>query len=89
MKVVNRRSFINWGKYNCQDDDSSYVEQTKRKLKTRIKEHKADINKLSNLLSVICYILLSINKDHALDWNILSLKRTIILQKNNFWDDTH
>ena len=40
-------------KINCQDYDSSYVGQTKRKLKTRIKEHKADINKNFNLLSVV------------------------------------
>jgi len=29
---------------NCLDCETSYVEQTKRKLNTRIKEYKADIN---------------------------------------------
>jgi len=43
-------------KINCQNCDSSYMGQTKRKLKIRIKEHKADINKPSNLLSVISCI---------------------------------
>jgi len=69
-------------KINCQDYDSSYVGQTKRKFKTRIKEHKADINKNFNLLSVV---FCQLNKNHVLDCNnilILDLepsyyKRTI------------
>ena len=70
-------------KINCQDCDFSYVGQTKRKLKTRIKEYKADINKSTNLLSVVCHQL---NKDHVLNWNnILILDtETSLLQKNNF-----
>ncbi|KYN09427.1 hypothetical protein ALC57_18459, partial [Trachymyrmex cornetzi] len=35
-------------KISCCDCDCSYVGQTKRKLKTRIKEHKSDIRKSNN-----------------------------------------
>ena len=35
------------------DCDSSYVSQTKRKAKMRIKEHKANIKKLKDSLTVL------------------------------------
>jgi len=38
---------------NCRDCEASYVGQTKRPLKTRINEHRKDINKSSGLLSVV------------------------------------
>ena len=41
--------------------------QTKRKLKIKIKEHKININKPTNLLSVISSHRL--NENHVLDWN--------------------
>lgn len=37
----------------CKDCNASYVEQTGRKLKTRLKEHRNDINKKTGNLSVI------------------------------------
>jgi len=39
-------------KINCKDCDTSYVGQTKKCLKTRIQEHRSDINKKSGPLSV-------------------------------------
>ena len=38
---------------NCKDCDYSYVGQTKRKLKTRLKEHINDLKKSVNSHSVI------------------------------------
>jgi len=49
-------------KINCQDCDASYVGQTKKLLKTRIKEHINDIKK-SGSLSVIFNHRLSHNHD--------------------------
>jgi len=40
-------------KINCKDCKVSYVGQTKRCFKTRLHEHRTDINKKSGLLSVI------------------------------------
>jgi len=40
-------------KINCLDCNYSYVRQTKRKLKTRLKEHVNDLEKPANSLSVI------------------------------------
>ncbi|KAG5333709.1 TM230 protein, partial [Acromyrmex charruanus] len=37
----------------CEDCDASYVNQTKRKLKTRLQEHKSDIKKKTGLPFVI------------------------------------
>jgi len=38
---------------DCKDCEASYVGQTKRRLITRIKEHKNDINKKSGIPSVV------------------------------------
>ncbi|KYN44212.1 hypothetical protein ALC56_01334 [Trachymyrmex septentrionalis] len=52
---------------NCKDCDYSYVGQTKRKLKTRIKEYINDIKKKTvNSLSVISSH--RIETDHEIDW---------------------
>jgi len=40
-------------KINCHDCEASYVGQTKRSLKTRVKEHVLDIKKSSGSLSII------------------------------------
>jgi len=50
---------------DCRDCDASYVGQTKRRLTTRIKEHKNDINKKSGTLSVISSHRL---RNHEFDW---------------------
>ncbi|KYN28332.1 hypothetical protein ALC57_02245 [Trachymyrmex cornetzi] len=50
---------------DCCDCESSYVGQTKRKLGTRIKEHKADIKK-SNGISVVSQHRIDCN--HDMDW---------------------
>ena len=52
LKKENNSNLI----YKINYQNSSYMGQTKRKLKIRIKKHKADINKSSNLLSVISCI---------------------------------
>jgi len=55
----------------CKECDSSYVGQTSRKLSTRIKEHKANINRPSEPLSVVSGHRL---EGHEFDWdNILIL----------------
>ncbi|KYN10006.1 hypothetical protein ALC57_17868, partial [Trachymyrmex cornetzi] len=62
-------------KINCCNCDCSYVGQTKRKLKIRIKEHKADIRK-SNNHSVVS--LHQLQYGHQIDWeniNILDSER--------------
>ena len=51
---------------NCKDCNYSYVGQTKRKLKTRIKEHINNVKKPVNSLSVISNH--RIDTDHAIDW---------------------
>ncbi|KYN50572.1 hypothetical protein ALC57_07139, partial [Trachymyrmex cornetzi] len=59
----------------CGNCDCSYVGQTKKKLKTRIKEHKADIKK-SNNHSVVS--LHQLQYGHQIDWeniNILDSER--------------
>ena len=54
-------------KIDCHDCDASYVGQTKRQLRTRIREHKADIKKRSGSPSVIsCH---KIEHDHEFDWD--------------------
>ena len=57
-------------KINCHDCNYSYVGQTKRKLRTHLKEH---INDLKNLL-ILCLLSLITNHDHdhTIDWkNVL------------------
>ncbi|KYN21629.1 hypothetical protein ALC57_06005 [Trachymyrmex cornetzi] len=55
---------------NCCNCNSSYVGQTKRKLKIMIKEHKADIRK-SNNHSVVSYHQLQY--DHQIDWENIKI----------------
>jgi len=50
-------------KINCHDCDASYVGQTKRSLKTRVKEHIMDIKKSSGSHSVISDHRLTFNHD--------------------------
>ena len=52
-------------KVNCQDCNYSYVGQTNKKLKTRLKEHIKDFNKPTTFLSVISYHKLE--SDHTID----------------------
>ena len=71
----------------CLDCDYSYIEQTKRKLKTHLKEHINDFKKPTNTLSVISRRKL--DHDHTIDWN-----NTIILNSeqsyyNGLRDDTY
>ena len=54
-------------KLHCADCPSSYVEQTKRQVKTRIKEHRSDINKRSGPLSVISNHRIDCNHDFKWD----------------------
>ncbi|KYN09517.1 hypothetical protein ALC57_18364 [Trachymyrmex cornetzi] len=54
-------------KINCKDCDASYVGQTKRTLKTRVKEHKNDIRKSNGNLSVLSEHRLELN--HEFDWD--------------------
>ena len=65
-------------KINCLNCESSYVGQTKRKLKTRIKEHKADIRKPSSEISVVSRHRM--NEMHELDWDnirILDIEQSL------------
>ena len=52
-------------KINCKDCDSSYVGQTKRQLKTRISEHRADIRKPSSPSVISIH---RIENNHEFDW---------------------
>ena len=61
-------------KINCLNCESSYVGQTKRKLKTRIKEHKADIRKSTSEISVVSRHQL--NEIHELDWDNIRILDT-------------
>ncbi|KAG5320516.1 POL2 protein, partial [Pseudoatta argentina] len=61
-------------KINCLNCESSYVSQTKRKLKTRIKEHKADIKKPSFEISVVSRHRL--NEMYELDWDNIRILDT-------------
>jgi len=70
-------------KITCHDRDASYVGQTKRQLRTRIKEHVSDINKKNGSSSVISEHRL--NSNHEFKWENLNYgQRTIISKKNNF-----
>jgi len=50
-------------KINYKDCKASYVRQTKRCLKTRVQEHRSDINKKNGPLSVILQYRLQENHD--------------------------
>ncbi|KYN13632.1 hypothetical protein ALC57_14177 [Trachymyrmex cornetzi] len=58
-------------KINCKDCNASYVGQTGRKLKTRINEHKKDINKKSGNFSVVSEH--KIEFDHDFDWENIKI----------------
>lgn len=51
---------------NCRDCDATYVGQTKRQLKTRIKEHKYNIKLESSKLSVISERM--VQQNYSFDW---------------------
>jgi len=61
-------------KISCKDCDASYVGQTKRQLKTRIKEHCNNYKLLSSNPSVITEHML--NYSHAFDWNNVKILDT-------------
>jgi len=54
-------------KIECLNCDMTYVGQTKRRLCTRLKEHRADINKKSGALSVVSKHRLEHN--HEMNWS--------------------
>ena len=54
-------------KIDCKECNNTYVGQTKRKLKTRLKEHINDIKKPVESLSVISNH--QISDGHVMDWN--------------------
>jgi len=58
-------------KISCFDYDVSYIGQTKRKIKTRIKEYKANIKKSKGLRTVVSEHQLE--NGHELDWKNISL----------------
>lgn len=73
---------------NCRakDCDASYVGQTKRQLKTRVKEHKSNTKLDSNKPFVISEHIISFN--HSIDWEnveILDIEHNYF--KTDFGDD--
>ena len=65
-------------KLQCQDYDATYIGQTGRLLKTRIKEHKNQINRKTSCESVITQHRL--DHSHKFKWDnvkILDNKKTI------------
>jgi len=54
-------------KIDCLNCNSSYVGQTKRQFKTRLKEHISDINKKNGVLSVVSNH--RIEHNHDMNWN--------------------
>ena len=57
-------------KIDCMDCNASYVGQTKRYLKTRIREHDNDIKKVSNPSVISSY---RINYGHQFDWKNVTI----------------
>jgi len=55
----------------CQNCDASYIGQTKRKLRTRTKEHNSDIRKKNGSPSVITEHRLNLNYDF--EWDSIKL----------------
>ena len=66
-KIVYAKRTIVVYKINCLNYEFSYVGQTKRKLKTRIKEHKVYIRRSTSEMSVVSRHQL--NEMHELDWD--------------------
>jgi len=54
-------------KIDCLNCSSSYVGQTKRQFRTRLKEHMSDINKKNDVLSVVSNHRLEYN--HDMNWD--------------------
>lgn len=50
----------------CKNCESTYIGQTKRPLKVRLKEHQADIKKDNNLFVISRHI---IDYNHDIDWD--------------------
>jgi len=63
---------------SCSDCDATYVGQTKRKLSTRVTEHRNQINQKTTKLSVISEHRL--NHNHEIDW-----KNVKILDNERFY----
>jgi len=75
-------------KISCHDCDASYVGQTKRQLRTRIKEHVADINKKSGSPSVISEHRRNFN--HEFEWdNIKIMDNELSYQKRIISEMVH
>jgi len=64
LNVTQQRNVVY--RISCTQCNMTYVGQTKRQLKTRIKEHKLDINKKTGILSVISEHRLELG--HEFDW---------------------
>jgi len=58
-------------KISCHDCDASYIGQTKRQLRTRIKEHLSDIRKKTGSPSVITEHRL--NHNHDFEWDNIKI----------------
>jgi len=54
-------------KLNCKNRDASYISQTKRRLNTRVNEHRRDINKKTPNHSVVTIHRSELN--HDFDWD--------------------
>jgi len=54
-------------KIGCNDCDATYVGQTKRQLKTRIREHKNNIKQDQSKHSIISEHIIKFN--HSIDWD--------------------
>jgi len=61
-------------KISCKDCDASYVGQTKRQLKTRIKEHSNNIKLDTSKHSVITEHILKFS--HKFDWDNIKILDT-------------
>jgi len=75
-------------KITCHDCDASYIGQTKRQLRTRIKEHVSDINKKSGSPSVISEHRLRFNHDFEWD-NIKIIDYELSYQKRIIAEMVH
>jgi len=75
-------------KITCHDYDASYVGQTKRQLRTRIKEHVSDINKKSGSPSVISEHRRNFN--HEFEWdNVKIIDNELSYQKRIISEMVH
>jgi len=75
-------------KITCHDCDASYIGQTKRQLRTRIKEHVSDINKKSGSPSVISEHRLRFKHDFEWD-NIKIIDNELSYQKRIISEMVH